>query len=131
DLVLAGLDAGPIGADFAGNFDAQIGRMLNMVHQFRRRQEGFRGNTALIQAGSTEMAFLDQSNASAHLPGLQRGHVTTGSATDDDNVKMLTHTMVSCFTARVACRSATADSRRHVFARTFMAINSDRHATHS
>ena len=98
DLVLARLDLRPVDADAAGDVDAHLAGVLDVVQQLGRGQQRLGRNAAVVQAGAAEVVLLDDGDARAHLAGLQRRDIAAGPAADHRNVEMLTHVR-SLFTA--------------------------------
>jgi len=64
--------------------DSQVFSVIETTDEMRAGQQGFRRDTAVVQAQPADMLSLHQSNPSAQLSGAQRCGVTSGPAAEND-----------------------------------------------
>ncbi len=60
-------------------------------------QQGFRGDTAHIEAGAAMgLALLDDSNLHSQLRGANGAHIAAGTSTDDNEIVSVSHFSYPC-----------------------------------
>src|SRR5665647_2067882 len=90
DLVLVGIDTGHVDR-LEGRLDAELLALAGGVSDLGCVQQRLGRDTAEVQAGAPELAFLDQGDGQAQLGGTQRAGVTAAASTQDDDVLSLIH----------------------------------------
>ena len=71
----------------AGN--TELGCVAVMGRRMSRRQEGFRGHTAIVQAIAAHLAALEQGDAGAHLDRTGRHGQSAGPGTDQTYIDVV------------------------------------------
>jgi hypothetical protein len=66
--------------------DPHVFRVACLVSNISRRDEGFGGDTSIVQADPTHVSIFDESHVNAKLSGTDRCDVATRPAADDDQV---------------------------------------------
>src|ERR1022692_4320410 len=84
-LVLVGVDPGHVDA-FERGPHSEVAALPGHVGNLGGVQQRFRRDAAAVQAGTADLALLDQRDALAKLRGAQRAGVAAAAAAEDDDV---------------------------------------------
>ncbi|MPM84681.1 hypothetical protein SDC9_131754 [bioreactor metagenome] len=87
NVVLTLEHGAPVRLDFAGNFNPEISGVARGVKHFGSRNQGFGRDTADIQTGAAEGVLFHQRHFHPLLTGMNRRHITAGTAADDTHIE--------------------------------------------
>jgi hypothetical protein len=68
------------------DLDAIIGRMFDVIKDLGALEQGLGGDTAPVEADSTEGFPFDNSRFEAKLGGPNSGNITAGTASDNNKI---------------------------------------------
>lgn len=86
DFIFARQDVGPINFQ-AGNFEAKLGAILEVVVDVSVMEKNLGRNAAHVKTGATEEGILfDNHSFETEFTGADGGNIATGSTANDCNV---------------------------------------------
>ena len=75
--------------DLAGDVDAELGRLLDLVEHVRGFEKRLGRNAAAVETGAAELEFFDDGDIETELLGADRGDIAAGAAAEDDEIELM------------------------------------------